>query len=143
MKLLLSIFTTLVCAAVMFAADVTGKWTGTVETPNGTRDVTMNLKADGSNLTGTVSGRNGDTEIKDGKINGDDISFTVIRNFNGNEIKQNYTGKVRVTSFEKPHARLSKNAAQPQHFLIIGSESRHALSKLTKKSCSRVAKMPL
>ena len=94
MKLLLSIFTTLVCAAVMFAADVTGKWTGTVETPNGTRDVTMNLKADGSNLTGTVSGRNGDTEIKDGKINGDDISFTVIRNFNGNEIKQNYTGKV-------------------------------------------------
>ena len=94
MQKLIGALATLLCAAVIFAADVTGKWTGTVETPNGTRDVTMNLKADGSALTGTVSGRNGDTEIKDGKINGDDISFTVIRNFNGNEIKQNYTGKV-------------------------------------------------
>jgi hypothetical protein len=38
--------------------------------PNGSRDVTLNLKADGNTLTGTISGRQGETPIKDRKIKG-------------------------------------------------------------------------
>ena len=79
-----------------WAADVTGKWVAQVTGQNGqTRETTFNLKADGDKLTGTVSGRQGDTPISDGKVSGDDISFTVVRNFQGNDIKLVYKGKVK------------------------------------------------
>jgi hypothetical protein len=78
-----------------FAADVTGKWTAQVPGRQGnTTETTFNFKADGAKLTGTMSGRNGDVEITDGKISADEISFVVVRNFNGNEIKMVYKGKV-------------------------------------------------
>lgn len=50
----------------------------------------MNLKADGSKLTGTISGRQGDVEIQDGKVEGDNISFSFVRG----EFKMEYKGKV-------------------------------------------------
>lgn len=80
----------------LLAGDVTGKWTAEMQGPNGnTRTVTMNLKADGSKLTGTVSGgRGGAAEISDGKVDGNDISFSVVREFNGNKMTSNYKGKV-------------------------------------------------
>jgi hypothetical protein len=85
----------LATAVFAFGADIDGKWTGKVETPNGSRDVTMKFKAEGAKLTGSVSGRNGDTEIQDGKIDGENLSFTVVRNFNGQEFKQNYKGTLK------------------------------------------------
>jgi hypothetical protein len=80
----------------LWAADVTGKWTAEMQGPNGnTRTVTMNLKADGSKLTGTVSGgRGGEAEITDGKVDGNDLSFSVVREFNGNKMTSTYKGKV-------------------------------------------------
>ena len=81
-------------AACAFAADATGKWVGKMETPGGSRDVVFNLKQDGEKLTGTTSGRGGDTPISDGTAKGDDLAFTVVRNFNGNEFKINYKGKL-------------------------------------------------
>jgi hypothetical protein len=81
--------------SLAYASDVTGKWIAQVPGRQGqTREVTITLKAEGETLTGTVSGRQGDSPISDGKIKGDEISFTVTRNFQGNEIKLNYTGKV-------------------------------------------------
>jgi hypothetical protein len=83
-----------VALAALWAADATGKWTAETQGRNGSMTVNINLKADGAKLTGTVSGRNGDTDISDGKVDGDDVSFTVVREFNGNQIKQNYKGKL-------------------------------------------------
>jgi hypothetical protein len=84
-----------IALATLWAADATGKWTAEMQGRNGnTMTVNMNLKADGAKLTGTVSGRNGDTDITDGKVDGDSVSFTVVREFNGNQIKQNYKGKL-------------------------------------------------
>src|ERR1700685_597661 len=81
--------------AAIWAADVTGKWTAEMEGLGGnTMTVNMNLKADGDKLTGTVSGRNGDTDITDGKIDGDNITFKVVREFNGNQMTSVYKGKV-------------------------------------------------
>jgi hypothetical protein len=81
--------------AAIWAADPSGKWTAETQGRNGnTMTVTMNLKADGDKLTGTVSGRMGDTDISDGKVDGDNVSFSVVREFNGNKIKQNYKGKL-------------------------------------------------
>src|SRR6202790_4852820 len=64
------------------AADVNGKWKAEFTTPDGTQRVnTFTFKADGVNLTGSVAGTQDETPIKNGKINGDEISFTADRPF--------------------------------------------------------------
>ena len=81
--------------SLAWAADVNGKWTAQVPGRGGqTRETTFNFKAEGEKLTGTVSGMQGDTPISDGKISGDDISFTLKLNFQGNEITFLYKGKI-------------------------------------------------
>ena len=77
------------------AADISGKWKGTAEGPNGTIERTFTFKVDGSKLTGeTESQMMGKSIITDGKIDGDDITFVITGNFQGNEMKLNYKGTV-------------------------------------------------
>lgn len=77
------------------AADVTGKWVAQVPGRQGqTMEQTFNLKQDGAKLTGTISSPRGDQEISEGKVDGDNISFVMALNFNGNSFKINYKGKV-------------------------------------------------
>ena len=41
-----------------------------------------------------MGGPQGDTDITDGTVSGDTVSFNVVREFNGNSMKLHYTGKV-------------------------------------------------
>jgi hypothetical protein len=82
-------------ASILLAADVTGTWKGTAETQFGTVERTFVFKVDGNKLTGeTSSDRFGKSTIEDGKIDGDNLSFTITVSFQGNEGKVNYKGKV-------------------------------------------------
>ncbi|MBI4874656.1 MAG: hypothetical protein HY822_08485 [Acidobacteria bacterium] len=84
-----------VFAMVASAADVSGAWKATSEGPNGTIERTFVFKVEGSKLTGeTVSSMMGKSEIMDGKVDGDNLSFTITVKFQDNEIKVNYKGKV-------------------------------------------------
>ena len=47
----------------------------------------FSFKVNGTELTGTVTNAQGKTVIREGKINGDEISFVVIRSVGGNEKK--------------------------------------------------------
>lgn len=77
------------------AADVTGKWTAQMTGRGGqTREATFNFKVDGNTVTGTIGGPRGDTEISDGKIDGDQISFVQTMEFNGNSMKILYKGTI-------------------------------------------------
>ena len=58
------------------------------------REVTLKLKLDGDKLTGTISGRNADTAIDDGKYKDGDISFSVTRERNGQKMTQKFSGKL-------------------------------------------------
>lgn len=92
-----SIFCLIVGAAV--AADITGTWVGEFQgDPGGGGEamkITFNLKADGSTLTGTNVGPQGnENEIIEGKIDGDKVSFAVKIDMMGNEMKINYKGAV-------------------------------------------------
>jgi hypothetical protein len=81
--------------SLAWAADVNGKWTAQVPGRDGqTREMTFTFKAEGEKLTGSMSGQQGDSEITDGKISGDQISFTVKINIQGNERKFLYKGTV-------------------------------------------------
>ena len=78
---------------VAFAADIDGKWTGQIEGRRGTQTQTIMLKASENTLTGSVQGgRGGPVEISNGTIDGDHVSFTVVREFGGNKITQEYKG---------------------------------------------------
>jgi hypothetical protein len=81
--------------SLISAADATGKWSAEMPGRQGnTMKQTFTFKVDGSTLTGTISGRNGDTPISNGKVDGDTITFEVTREFNGNSFTTKYTGKV-------------------------------------------------
>ena len=85
----------LVGATLAVAADVSGKWTAQVPGRGGQmNESTFTFKVDGDKLTGTVSGRQGEIPISDGKVSGDDISFTTTVSRGGNEFKINYKGKI-------------------------------------------------
>lgn len=95
MKLTLRlVLITALAVVATFAADITGKWKTTMNTPNGVREGFMTLKVDGEKLTGTMNSQRGAVDIQDGKVNGDDISFSVTRRFQDNDVKVLYKGKV-------------------------------------------------
>ena len=80
---------------VSFAADIDGKWTAQVQGRNGTQTQILMLKASGNTLTGSIQGgRGGPVDITNGAIDGDNISFTVVREFRENKITQEYKGVI-------------------------------------------------
>ena len=101
MRQTVSMLAMAVCLAMasvtIHAADVTGKWSAQVAGRDGqAREQVFTFKVDGETLTGTVSGMPGgsDAEIKDGTVKGDDLSFKVVRSWQGNEVTMLYKGKV-------------------------------------------------
>jgi hypothetical protein len=85
----------LLLAAPAFAHDADGKWEGTIDTPMGTIPVGFTFKTDGTALTGTSLGPDGaGIPIKNGKVDGQKISFTVDLDFGGMAITLNYVGTV-------------------------------------------------
>jgi opacity protein-like surface antigen len=83
-------------AAPARAADVDGKWSGSLDTPMGAVEVGFNFKADGAKLSGSTTGPDGsELMIKDGKIDGDKITFVVSLDFGGMALDLNYSGVVK------------------------------------------------
>jgi opacity protein-like surface antigen len=76
------------------AADVSGTWTAEFDTQVGKQNYTYVLKVSGSQLTGKAKSANGETELKDGKVEGDAVTFVEMLNFQGMELKVTYKGKV-------------------------------------------------
>jgi len=104
----------LMLAAVLIAtsaaaADIDGKWKGMV----GQSEITFELKAVGEKLTGTLNNAAaaGVVELKDGKINGNDVSFHVVRTLNDAETKVEWTGKLAGDELKLQRAAAGGNAA--------------------------------
>lgn len=93
----LTLSTTARAAEEKKKADATGTWKWSQPGRDGgeAREFTLKLKQDGEKLTGVVLGRQGnETEISEGKVKGNELTFTVTREFNGNKFTQNYSGKI-------------------------------------------------
>ena len=93
--LVVSVMAILVALAPVFAADINGKWTSEFDSPIGRQSYIYEFKVDGTTLTGTATqSERGATEIKEGKISGDDISFVELVKVEGNELRIEHKGKV-------------------------------------------------
>jgi hypothetical protein len=74
------------------AADITGKWKGQMESG---REAVFDLKQDGTKVTGSMAGPNGEArKITQGELTGDNISLTVASEWEGNPVKLLVKGKV-------------------------------------------------
>ena len=90
---LTSVAVLLVIAALVRAADPTGRWTATFTTDVGEQQYTFEFKVMGSTLTGTAkSNLLGETKLDEGKVDGDKISFVENANFQGMPLKITYSG---------------------------------------------------
>lgn len=90
---LTSMVAILALAALVRAADPSGRWTATFTTEVGEQQYTFEFKVKGSALTGTAkSNLLGESELAEGKVDGDKISFVENANFQGMPLKITYSG---------------------------------------------------
>lgn len=89
-----------VLALTAWAADLTGQWTATFNTQIGEQHYTYTFKVDGEKLTGTAKNDRGTTDITNGTIKGDQISFDERLDFNGQTIVIQSTGTVSGDSIK-------------------------------------------
>jgi hypothetical protein len=97
-KLTVVLAFTLALAGFARAADITGKWTAQFDSPVGVQKYTYDFKVDGEKLTGKaigdVGGEKRESEIKEGKVTSNEVSFVEMLNFQDQDLRIEYKGKV-------------------------------------------------
>lgn len=82
----------------LYAADISGKWTAQFDTQVGFQKYIYEFKVEGDKLTGKaiadIAGAPSQSDIQEGKISGDEISFVEMQNYQGQQTKIAYKGKV-------------------------------------------------
>ena len=104
------------CVTVAFAAfaDLSGKWKGVLKFNDMKIPLNYTFKVDGEKLTGSIGSDQGENPISDGKIKGNDFSFTL--DFNGEKIP--HTGKyygdstIVISEFQGQKNRVKLTRAQ-------------------------------
>ena len=80
--------------APLSAADITGKWTASFDTQIGKQDYTYDFVVKDAKLTGKMKSNLGESDVLDGKVEGDKVTFGELLKFEGMEIKITYTGTI-------------------------------------------------
>jgi enterochelin esterase-like enzyme len=98
MKLHLTLLTLAALGLSALAADVTGSWKADFETQRGLQKYTFTLKQDGATVTGKASverdGEKREVEFKNGKVEGNTVTFVEPLRIQDNEISITYTGTI-------------------------------------------------
>ena len=84
----------LLFAALVQAAGVAGKWTAAIDTQIGVQNYTYDFKLDGEKLTGTTKSQFGESQIAEGTVKGEEISFVENLDFQGQPLRIVYKGKI-------------------------------------------------
>jgi hypothetical protein len=94
-RLVFAVALCLVSLVPLRAADVDGKWAGSIDTPMGAIPIEFTFKADGATLNGSMLGPDGgQIPIKNGKVDANKISFNVSLDFGGMALDFAYTGSL-------------------------------------------------
>lgn len=81
-----------------WAADVTGAWKAEFDTQIGVQKYTFHLKQEGNAIRGKanseIAGEKQESQLKEGKVEGENVSFVEALNFQGNDLEIRYQGKL-------------------------------------------------
>jgi enterochelin esterase-like enzyme len=98
MKTLLTLLAFAMLSRCGFAADLTGTWKAEFDTQRGLQKYTFNFKQDGATLTGKASvatdEQKRETELKEGKVDGDTVTFVEPLKIQDNELRITFTGHI-------------------------------------------------
>jgi enterochelin esterase-like enzyme len=87
-----------VASVSALAADFTGIWKAEFQTQRGLQKYTFTLKQNGTRVTGKANverdGEKRETELKDGKVEGDAVTFVEPLKIQDNEVNITYSGKL-------------------------------------------------
>ena len=84
----------LVSLVAVRAADITGKWTASFDTQVGKQEYTYDFVVKDAKLTGKMKSNLSESDVLDGKVDGDKVTFSELLKFEGMEVKITYTGTV-------------------------------------------------
>ena len=84
-------------ATTLLAADISGKWSASVETDAGAGSPNFTFKQSGESLTGTYSGQLGEATLT-GSVKGDDVEFSFKISPQGDAVTVKYKGKLSGAS---------------------------------------------
>jgi hypothetical protein len=93
-KLALAVLFVSLGAVTALAADFGGKWTADIAGRQGTTTTTFEFAVSGAAVTGKVTTPRGATDIANGKIAGETITFTTTMTMQDNTMTATYTGKI-------------------------------------------------
>jgi hypothetical protein len=99
MVLGLGLFTGSVAMAQGAAATVAGTWNLTMTGQRGTFEQTLKLEQQGDTVTGTISGRRGESPVK-GSVKGDTLTFSVTRETSQGTFTMDYKATVTGDSMK-------------------------------------------
>lgn len=108
-----------VMTASALAADISGNWKWTSQGRNGAQEYTAKLALKDGKLTGSVvvpgfgGGEPSTIEISDASIADGNVTFSVVREFNGNKFATKYTGKLDGDSIKGSSERPGRDGGAP------------------------------
>ena len=98
MKTSIVLLTLLALPLSLLAADVTGTWKADFDTQRGLQKYTFTFKQDGATVTGRakveLTDTNRESDLKEGKVSGDTVSFVEPLHIQDNDINVTFTGKI-------------------------------------------------
>jgi enterochelin esterase-like enzyme len=98
MKTVILLLNLAVLSRLALATDISGTWKSEFDSQIGLQKYTYTFKQDGTNLAGKANSEINDqkreADLKEGHVTGDTVSFVEMLNFQDNEIRITYTGKV-------------------------------------------------
>jgi hypothetical protein len=84
--------------------DLSGAWKSTFKRQDGSdMESSLTLKQNGDKLTGNNEFNGNETEIRDGKVEGDQISFKIVRDRDGRTVTSKYFGQIKGDNSIKGH----------------------------------------
>jgi major membrane immunogen (membrane-anchored lipoprotein) len=89
-----ALFVLAAVSAAAFAAGVAGKWTAAIDTQIGVQNYTYDFQVDGEKLTGTAKSQFSESQIAEGSVKGDEMSFVESLKFEDHVIRVVYKGKI-------------------------------------------------
>ena len=138
MKNLIALLTLAVLSLTARAADVSGTWKAEFDTQRGLQKYTFTLKQDGTSVTGKANverdGEKREAELKEGKLEGDMVSFVEIIKVQDNDLRITYTGKMsgNEIKFTRQVGEFGKSEATATVW-ALGRCGRRASKSLTKR----------
>src|SRR3954467_959674 len=98
MKTRIVLLTVALLSLPALAADLTGTWKAEFNTQRGLQKYAFTLKQDGTSVTGKANaerdGQKREAELKEGKVEGDTVTFIEPLKVQDNDIQITYTGKI-------------------------------------------------